>query len=121
MLDEGFVIAPQAATNETSQAAIRDAVVNDMRSSQLTLDTSLPFFFPLSDEDRAAIKGRGRDHLDVMRERGWDWQRFCRTQTSEEIRQRWEAQKGELTRDWKRRHREALKSRGRRGGPGDPE
>jgi len=29
---------------------------------------------------------------------------------------RWEEAKGDLTRDWKRRHREAVKSRRRRGG-----
>ena len=31
-------------------------------------------------------------------------------------KERWESQKLELTRDWKRRHREALKSLKRRGG-----
>lgn len=61
-----------------------------------------------------------KDTLDVAREKGWDWRGFCRTQTTEEIKQRWESQKVELTKDWKRRHREAIKSRRRRGG-GDGE
>lgn len=65
------------------------------------------------------FRGRVKDPLDLMADNGWDWRKFCRTETSDEIRQRWEAQKGELTRDWKRRHREAIKSRRRRGGAGD--
>ena len=60
------------------------------------LDSSLPFFFPQ--------KGP------VPRVR------FARTADEAEIRERWEAARGELTREWKRRHREAVKSRRRRGG-----
>lgn len=84
--------------------------------SHIVLDATLPFFFPLSEEARAGMKGRVKDTFDVAREKGWDWRGFCRTQTSDEIKQRWEEQKVELTRDWKRRHREAIKSRRRRGG-----
>ena len=40
------------------------------------------------------------------------------TDTPEEIRARWEETKGELTAGWKRRHREAIKSKRRRGGGG---
>ncbi|KAF8260421.1 hypothetical protein EI94DRAFT_904102 [Lactarius quietus] len=59
------------------------------------LDSSLPFFFPQ--------KGHGRRIS------------FARTEDEAEIRARWEAARGELTREWKRRHREAVKSRRRRG------
>lgn len=43
--------------------------------------------------------------------------RFCRTETEEQIRSRWEERKGLLTAEWKKRSREA-KKRGRRGGVG---
>jgi hypothetical protein len=41
---------------------------------------------------------------------------FGRADDEAQIRARWEAARGELTREWKRRHREAVKSRRRRGG-----
>ena len=61
------------------------------------LDATLPFFF-LHERGRAAVV------------------RFARTESEEQIRMRWEAARGELTREWKRRHREAVKSRRRRRG-----
>ena len=66
-----------------------------------SLDTTLPFFFPQTS------KGARNDK--VM---------FARTEDESQIRARWEAARGELTREWKRRHREAVKSRRRRGGGG---
>ena len=88
--------------------------------TQITLDASEPLFFPLSAEERAN-KHRNtklKDIMDVFREKGLDPQStgFYRTESSEEIVKRWEEAKGDLTRDWKRRHREAVKSRRRRGG-----
>ncbi|KAI8985757.1 hypothetical protein BD414DRAFT_537229 [Trametes punicea] len=74
------------------------------------LDPSKPFFFP---SDNAASRRRA---LDPTNWRTW----FFRTESLEAIRQRWEESKGELTAGWKRRHREAIKSRRRRGGgPGE--
>lgn len=61
-----------------------------------SLDASLPFFFPQKDQVRRVG--------------------FVRTEDEAQIRARWEAARGELTREWKRRHREAVKSRRRRGG-----
>ena len=66
-----------------------------------SLDTTLPFFFPQTS------KGARNDK--VM---------FTRTEDESQIRAQWEAARGELTREWKRRHREAVKSRRRRGGGG---
>ena len=60
------------------------------------LDPSLPLFFPQ------------KGHVQMVR--------FARTEDEAVIRARWEAARGELTREWKRRHREAVKSRRRRGG-----
>ncbi|KAI0730896.1 hypothetical protein C8Q76DRAFT_613906 [Earliella scabrosa] len=71
-----------------------------------SLDPSRPFFFPT---DNAGAKRRA---LDPTNWRTW----FYRTDSPEAIRARWEETKGELTAGWKRRHREAIKSRRRRGG-----
>lgn len=120
LLDEAFTSAVQAP--DSGELLVPAVVSSNFEEPQalVTFDPSLPFFFPLSEEDRAGMKGRAKDQLDVMKEQGSDWRKFCRTQTPEEIKQRWEEQKVELTKDWKRRHREAIKSRRRRGG-GDAE
>ncbi|KAI5120190.1 hypothetical protein M0805_002656 [Coniferiporia weirii] len=81
------------------------------------LDTSRPLFFPSSSSSSPATRAAGRvpppDVLDLLRSRASG---FHRTESAEAIRARWVARKVELTRDWKRRHREAVKSARRRGG-----
>jgi hypothetical protein len=67
-----------------------------------------------------ANKGRLRDVFDVAK-KGWNWRdpnvAFYRTETDDEIRKRWEESKGELTREWKKRSKEASKmSRRKHGG-----
>lgn len=71
---------------------------------QSTLDTTLPFFFPQT--------SKGGGHARNVKVK------FARTEDEAQIRARWEVARGELTREWKRRHREAVKSRRRRGGGG---
>ena len=66
------------------------------------LDASLPFFFPQSSHAKGPV-------CKVE---------FRRTEDEARIRERWESVRGELTREWKRRHREAVKSRRRRGAGG---
>jgi hypothetical protein len=75
------------------------------------LDATLPFFFPHS--SHAHAHARGQDHLRRA-------VKFGRTEDEDEgqIRARWESVRGELTREWKRRHREAVKSSRRRRGAG---
>ncbi|KAF8961505.1 hypothetical protein BDZ97DRAFT_1905505 [Flammula alnicola] len=88
----------------------------------LVLDPKKALFFPLpSQQDGAMNRARQRDVYDLARDNGWNWRDpavgFYRTGTEEDIRKRWEDSKGELTRDWKRRHREAGKvNRRKRGG-----
>ena len=41
---------------------------------------------------------------------------FCRTETDEEMKEIWQRDRLGLTREWKRRYREGLKRRRRRGG-----
>jgi hypothetical protein len=40
-----------------------------------------------------------------------DWLRLLIVDRRSDIRARWNAKKGDLTKDWKKRHREALKLR----------
>jgi len=74
------------------------------QSKTNSLDTTLPFFFPQT--------SKGGGHARNVKVK------FARTEDETQIRARWEAARGELTREWKRRHREAVKSRRRRGGRG---
>ncbi|KAF7329114.1 hypothetical protein MKEN_00171900 [Mycena kentingensis (nom. inval.)] len=84
----------------------------------ITLDAKQPLFFPLpSSFASGPLKARQRDILDVAKDNDWP-AHFCKTETDEEIRAKWEVEKVELTRDWTRRWKEAGKmQRRRRGGP----
>ena len=89
----------------------------------IQLDPKQPLFFPLRSSSTLgpANKGRLRDVFDVAKEKGWNWRdpnvAFYRTETEDEIRKRWEESKGELTREWKKRSKEASKmSRRKHGG-----
>ncbi|KAH6915634.1 hypothetical protein BKA70DRAFT_465787 [Coprinopsis sp. MPI-PUGE-AT-0042] len=78
-----------------------------------------PLFFPLPRSDD--VRARQRDIWDVIKDNRWDWMdpstKFYRTATEDEIRKEWEEKKGDLTRDWKKRAREAGKmNRKRKGG-----
>jgi hypothetical protein len=86
-------------------------------AGRIHLNASTTLFFPLSSDAPAARSGkRKRSLMDSAREAGRHWRdEFFRTESEEEIKARWEAQKLDLTRDWKRRHREAVKSQRRRG------
>ena len=78
----------------TSSRGFLSAAV--LTTQHKALGSSLPFVFPQ--------KGQ------VQRVK------FTRTEEEEDICVRWEAARGELTREWKCRHREAVKSRRKRGG-----
>ena len=85
------------------------------------LDPKQVLFFPLSSTSSSSIaKARPRDPLEFAKEQGCYWRdpavAFYRTNTEEEIRKRWEEERGELTRGWKKRSREAGKVRRRRKG-----
>ncbi|KAF8316606.1 hypothetical protein DL93DRAFT_744804 [Clavulina sp. PMI_390] len=89
------------------------------RDESITFDPSIPLFFPvpprLRDSSKSAYGKKGakpRDIFDVAKEKGWEGG-FYRTATEEEIRKRWEELRGDLTRQYKRRHREASKKRRR--------
>ncbi|KAI0820292.1 hypothetical protein BC628DRAFT_916512 [Trametes gibbosa] len=98
--------APIAASAASLQSLQPGSAAAAQMPRVTALDTSKPLFFP---SDNAASRRRG---LDPTNWRTW----FYRTDSADAIRQRWEDSKGELTAGWKRRHREAIKSRRRRGG-----
>ena len=116
VLNAAFAV-PESVQQPAEDAPVSSTTFQNTRTKvQFTFDPAQPLFYPLSDAERSGFRGKVLDPLDFARENGWDWRTFHRTQTSEEIKQRWESQKVELTKDWKRRHREAVKSRKRRGG-----
>ncbi|KAG6828055.1 hypothetical protein H0H93_015108 [Arthromyces matolae] len=82
------------------------------------LDPKRFLFFP---HQGSASKAGPKDLFDVAMENKWHWRdlevEFYRKDTEEGIRKRWEESKVELTKEWKRRWREAGKiSRRRKGG-----
>ena len=81
-------------------------------------DPSIPLFFPTTTSFNAQQGGKkGKDAFadDVQSE---DWRGFHKVEgeNDELMKGLWEKERGELTRDWKKRHREAKKHRKRRGG-----
>ena len=99
----GQAPAPISHPEVPTRSAPTQAIARPAASHAIpTIDTSLPLFF----SPFAAQQGK-RDQKAFN---------FYRTETAEEIRQRWMNRKGELTGEWKRRHREAVKSLRRRGG-----
>lgn len=84
--------------------------------STATYDPSLPFFFPSSTHPHnKSFAHRTQDIIPDWRDPAVS---FFRTETEEAIREKWEKERGELTREWKRRWREAGKVKRRRGGTG---
>jgi len=67
-------------------------------------------------------KKRWKDVFDSAKERGWNWRDpavgFWRNESEAEIRGKWESEKVELTRSWKKRWHEAFKMRRRVSGEG---
>ncbi|KAF7296385.1 hypothetical protein HMN09_01108600 [Mycena chlorophos] len=101
-----FVSAPAAATTKVAVP--------------IMLDPKQPLFFPLASSFALVgatnnTKAHQRDILDVTKDAGHS-AHFYKTETDEEIRAKWEAEKVELTRDWTRRWKEAVKMQRRRGG-----
>ncbi|KAF9264124.1 hypothetical protein L218DRAFT_979746, partial [Marasmius fiardii PR-910] len=83
----------------------------------VNLDPKMPLFFPLP-ETFSATAGltKTKGHSFSLSSSSSP---FYQSQTEEQIRQRWEENKLELTRGWKKRWREAVKVKRRRGGGTD--
>jgi len=91
------ISASDPSTTTRSAAAPAPTRTHQARA----VDATLPFFFPQNARARGYHVRRAK---------------FGRTDDEMQIRERWEGVRAELTREWKRRHREAVKSRRRRGG-----
>ncbi|KAF5316326.1 hypothetical protein D9619_006760 [Psilocybe cf. subviscida] len=110
---------PIATALPTAPITVQSHTTN----APLVLDARQALFFPLPQTDGGVIshRARQRDVYDLAKDNGWNWRDrsigFFKTGTDEDIRKRWEESKGDLTRDWKRRCREAAKvTRRKRGG-----
>ncbi|KAJ7648587.1 hypothetical protein DFH06DRAFT_1476105 [Mycena polygramma] len=119
-LDEEMTHAlPSAVPEHVSETAPQLATTFVTPSqAHITLDPKQPLFFPLPTSFSpgfSSTKARQRDILDVGKDNGWN-AHFCRNETDDEIRAKWENEKVDLTREWNRRWREAGKVRRRRGG-----
>ncbi|KAJ7066120.1 hypothetical protein C8F01DRAFT_1052158 [Mycena amicta] len=118
-LDEhefAHLTAPNASAAEVIESQLPQPThvfVPTHTHAPITLDPKQPLFFPLPATTNHDLKARQRDILDVAKDAGWA-AHFCKTETEEEIRAKWEAEKVELTRDWTRRWKEAGKMQRRR-------
>ncbi|KAF9563564.1 hypothetical protein CPC08DRAFT_792891 [Agrocybe pediades] len=117
----------QQQAHEPQPISVPTPVVLQTQNSQapLVLNPKQALFFPLAtshEQSGAGVnRARQRDVFDLVKDNGWNWRDpsvgFYRTGTDEDIKKRWEESKGDLTRDWKRRCREAAKvNRRKRGG-----
>ncbi|CAE6528750.1 unnamed protein product [Rhizoctonia solani] len=96
-------IAVPAPLPELAPAPASVPTEKHAHTIQFTPDPKTPFFFP----------GGKNDIFRVIAEKGWEWPH---PGTSEDIRAKWDKNKAELTREYTRRHREAVKRRRRGGG-----
>jgi queuine/archaeosine tRNA-ribosyltransferase len=130
--------------NNIQETALTETAINTKigRNSRTELEkldfsTNVPYFFPLNLGD--VTRGGTKDIFTISQAQGWtqeltnpvssyvdsrmaegliSWLTDCVNWNSEDVRARWEAQKVGLTKNWKQRHREAVK-RQRRGGAFD--
>jgi hypothetical protein len=117
-LDFNLLQPPPEPTLQIAPVAVTDLpshTYTTTTNSSWTFNPTDTLFFP---RPPGARRGRAKDPLEVAMEQGTTWRAlgFFRTETEEQLSENWDGCKLELTREWKRRHREAVKSRRRRGG-----
>ena len=96
--DLDIPLAPEPPDNLPEEMAPLEPLAHSSTSKIIfDSDDSVPMFFRSGDEDEGA-------------------QGFWRKEDDKEMREIWERDKLMLTREWKRRHRDAKKQRRRRGG-----
>ncbi|KAG9122685.1 hypothetical protein FRC07_000815 [Ceratobasidium sp. 392] len=102
---ESFLPASNQLQPEPEPQVITTTPVSTQTHTiQYTPDPRALMFFPTSNGKR--------DVFSLIEEKGWRWEH---PGTLDEIKAKWEKNKAELTREYTRRHREAVKRR-RRGG-----
>jgi hypothetical protein len=104
---------PLANTDETTTTPVPPPK-SQKHTPAFIPEPSQPLFFPSYN-----TSSRLKDPLTVAKNSGWLWNdpsvKFYKVHGEEEIREQWEQQKLDLTRDWKKRWREATKARKWRG------
>ncbi|KAG6810476.1 hypothetical protein H0H92_011711 [Tricholoma furcatifolium] len=118
-LDDEIPFATAEAESSTSlQPTSAPAVVAPPTHSSSQFNANMPLFFPHPASAGPSNKSRPKDIFDVAMEHKWHWRdpdvEFYRTGSEADIRKRWEDSKVELTKEWKRRWREAGKISRRR-------
>ncbi|KAL0064696.1 hypothetical protein AAF712_008394 [Marasmius tenuissimus] len=95
--------APSHSVNQTLPVTVPALKSKAATHQRISLDPKMPLFFVRPEALSATKASDGSSP-------------FYQLQTEEQIRQRWEDNKVELTRGWKKRWREAVKVKRRRGG-----
>ena len=85
------------------------------QAAPIFLNPKQALFFPYPQQQEGILnKARQKDIFDLIKDNHWNWRDpsvgFYRTGTEDDIRKRWEEGKGELTKGWKKRWREAGKA-----------
>ena len=111
---ESSALTPAPGPEHYPSITQTDSHPSHPQSQGFTYDPSLPLFFPIP-SSQIHLFPRQKDITTLARENVLS-AGFYRTESADEIRKRWEEGKGELTKAWKRRFREAGKLRRRRGG-----
>jgi hypothetical protein len=85
------------------------------QAAPIILDPKQALFFPYPEQQQGILnRARQKDIFDLIKDNHWNWRDptvgFYRTGTEDDIRKRWEDGKSELTKEWKKRWREAGKA-----------
>jgi len=125
-LDNEIPFFAEQPTSTQHQTPTYTSLPPTTHSSQapIVLNPKQTLFFPHPQQQQGILnKVRQKDIFDLIKDNHWNWRDpsvgFYRTGTEEDIRKRWEEGKSELTKEWKKRWREAGKANRRRRGVAD--
>ena len=113
-----FVEQPTSTQDQTPMYTPLPSTTHPNHSSQaapIVLNPKQALFFPYPQQQQGILnKARQKDIFDLIKDNHWNWRDpsvgFYRTGTEDDIRRRWEEGKSDLTKEWKKRWREAGKA-----------
>ena len=112
-----LVEQPTSTQDQTPTYTSLPSTTHPNHSSQtpIVLNPKQALFFPYPQQQQGILsKVRQKDIFDLIKDNHWNWRDpsvgFYRTGTEDDIRKRWEEGKSELTKEWKKRWREAGKA-----------
>ena len=113
-----FVEQPSSTQDQTPAYTPLPSTTLPSHSSHaapIVLNPKQALFFPYPQQQEGIQnKARQKDIFDLIKDNHWNWRDplvgFYRTGTEDDIRKRWEEGKGGLTKEWKKRWREAGKA-----------